>query len=87
MLQQPVRDTSSHQGRSRTDVVRKAGLLSFGDDEGGAPAAPAPQRSVRAQPAPVLREGAGTHTQRSAAGLRVQLACHRDAVPMVVSVS
>ena len=87
VLQQPVRDTSRPQGRSRTDIVKKAGLLSFEDDEEGAPDVPAPPRSVRAQPAPVLREEAGTHTQRSAAGLRVQLACHHDAISTIVSVS
>jgi hypothetical protein len=43
-------------------------------------------RGVRAQPAPVLRDEAGTHTQRSAAGLLMQLACHPDAVPLVMSV-
>ena len=86
VLQQPARDTARQQGRSRTDTAKQAGLLSFEDDEEGGPDVPAPSRSVRAQPAPVLREEAGIHTQRSAAGLLMQLACQPDAVPLIMSV-
>jgi hypothetical protein len=68
-LQQPARNPSRQQGSSKTDIVKKAGLLSFEDDEDGAPAAPAPARTVRAQLVPPLREESASNTQRSAAGL------------------
>ncbi len=56
------------QERRKADVVKKASLLSFEDDEEGAASAPAPMRTVRAQAAALPREKRAAPTQRSAPG-------------------
>lgn len=56
------------QERRKAEVLKKAGLLSFEDDEDGAPLAPPPARTVKAQAAPDVREERTSNTQRSAPG-------------------